>query len=220
MATYMVFDVEAIGLHGEAFAVAWVVVNTAGQRLDEGCLACAPWQCNGTDTSREWVRENVPELRVTCTNPKTLRHAFWAQWRRWADQGAKLVADCAWPVEANFLSACVRQDPAEREWQGPYPLHDLASVLLALGDHAPTTVERRPDELPAHHPLMDARHSARQLVGALGVLGKAPTAIMDTRIALGLCAPAEEDFPALYALQGRRVALVDLGPNEKGNRPA
>lgn len=36
----------------------------------------------------------------------------------------------------------------------------------------------------------------------------APVAIMDTRDALGICAPAEEDFPALYALQGKRVRLV------------
>jgi hypothetical protein len=42
-------------------------------------------------------------------------------------------------------------------------------------------------------------------------LTAAPVAIMDTRTALGLCAPTEADFPALYALQGRRVALVDLG---------
>jgi len=47
----------------------------------------------------------------------------------------------------------------------------------------------------------------------LYALTDCPTAIMDTRDALGLCAPTEQDFPALYALQGRRVALVDLGPN-------
>lgn len=38
----------------------------------------------------------------------------------------------------------------------------------------------------------------------------APVAIVDTRDALGLCAPTEEDFPALYALQGRRVRLIDV----------
>ena len=38
----------------------------------------------------------------------------------------------------------------------------------------------------------------------------APHAYMDTRVALGLCAPTEADFPALYALQGKRVALVVL----------
>ena len=36
----------------------------------------------------------------------------------------------------------------------------------------------------------------------------APVAIMDTRDALGICAPTEEDFPALYAIQGKRVRLV------------
>ena len=43
----------------------------------------------------------------------------------------------------------------------------------------------------------------------------APVAIMDTRDVLGICAPTEEDFPALYAIQGRRVRLVvdDETPN-------
>jgi hypothetical protein len=45
-------------------------------------------------------------------------------------------------------------------------------------------------------------------------LAAAPVAIMDTRTALAVCALSEDDFPALYALQGRRVALVDLGPAE------
>jgi hypothetical protein len=45
---------------------------------------------------------------------------------------------------------------------------------------------------------------------AANKLAAAPVAIMDTREALGLCAPTEEDFPALYALQGKRVALVEL----------
>lgn len=42
-------------------------------------------------------------------------------------------------------------------------------------------------------------------------LAAAPVAIMDTRECLSLCAPTEDAFTALYALQGRRVALVDLG---------
>ena len=46
---------------------------------------------------------------------------------------------------------------------------------------------------------------------AIRLISTAPVAIMDTRTALSLCAPTEADFPALYALQGRRVALVDLG---------
>jgi hypothetical protein len=46
---------------------------------------------------------------------------------------------------------------------------------------------------------------------------KAPVAIMDTRDVLGICAPAEDAFPALYALQGKRVRLVlDEVPNVEG----
>ena len=33
-------------------------------------------------------------------------------------------------------------------------------------------------------------------------------AIMDGRAALSVCAPTEDDFPALYALQGQRVRIV------------
>jgi hypothetical protein len=39
-------------------------------------------------------------------------------------------------------------------------------------------------------------------------IATAPVAIMDTRDVLGICAPTEEDFPALYAIQGKRVRLV------------
>ncbi|MCK0507938.1 hypothetical protein [Aromatoleum anaerobium] len=39
-------------------------------------------------------------------------------------------------------------------------------------------------------------------------IADAPSAFMDTRDVLGICAPTEADFPALYALQGCRVRLV------------
>lgn len=161
----MVFDVESIGLHGEGFAVGWVVVTPNGAKLAEGLMACDPKVCFGAEDSHKWVRDNVPKMDYAFRNPRDLRHAFWAEWRRWADQGAKLVADCAWPVEARFLAEAVRDDPVAREWQGPYPLHDLASMQLMLGRNP--LAERQDDELPAHHPLMDARQSARQLLECL-----------------------------------------------------
>lgn len=33
---YFVFDVESVGLFGEAFAVGWVVVNARGEELADG----------------------------------------------------------------------------------------------------------------------------------------------------------------------------------------
>lgn len=38
-----------------------------------------------------------------------------------------------------------------------------------------------------------------------------PLALIDTRDVLSICALREEDFPALYALQGKRVRLVVEG---------
>jgi len=167
---FMVFDVESIGLHGEGFAVAWVVVNRKGKRLGEGCLSCDPILAAGTGPNRKWVSENVPTLEITSGTVQHLRNTFWHEWRHWSGLGAVLVADCAWPVEANFLSACVRLNPTEREWQGPYPLYDLANIIIALGGDALSVTERLPEELPAHHPLMDSRQSARQLIDCLNKL--------------------------------------------------
>ena len=53
-----------------------------------------------------------------------------------------------------------------------------------------------------------------ELLRARARINSAPIAIMDTRDALGICAPREDGFPALYALQGKRVRLVlDDVPN-------
>lgn len=49
---------------------------------------------------------------------------------------------------------------------------------------------------------------AHEVMRIQAEITKAPIAIMDTRDFLGICAPTEEDFPALYALQGKRVRLL------------
>lgn len=62
----------------------------------------------------------------------------------------------------------------------------------------------------------DAQRIADAL-NAAARIERAPVAIMDTRDALGLCAPTEAGFAALYALQGRRVRIVADGIS--GNQP-
>lgn len=65
-----------------------------------------------------------------------------------------------------------------------------------------------------YSPVFNKEH--RMLLREAAVIAKkleiAPVAIMDTRDALGICAPTEDDFPAIYAMQGKRVALVEV-PN-------
>lgn len=170
---WMVFDVESIGLHGEGFAVGWVVVDVDGNRLNEGIAAAPPDAATGSDAGRAWVAEHVPPLstHAGCT-PRCIRTDFWVRWRSWAEQGAVLVSDCGWPVEARFLAACVDDAPDAREWQGPYPLHELASFMVAAGMDPMATYDRLGDE-PRHDPLGDAKQAARLLVMALGRLAPA-----------------------------------------------
>ena len=164
---YMVFDVESVGLHGEGFAVGYVVVSNAGHELAYARIACPPDAARGSHSSRGWIAANCPPIPADVVTPKAVRDSFWAAWQRWKASGAVLVADCAWPVEARFLAACVDDDPAARTWLGPYPLHDVATARLAAGFDPLATVERLPNELPQHDPLADARQSARLWLEAL-----------------------------------------------------
>jgi hypothetical protein len=168
---FLVFDCESVGLHGETFAVGWVVVDRSGRELAHGRAACHPDDAEGSEDGRQWVRDNVPASiwpEAGECGPIWVREQFWLAWREWnAHQRAVLVADCAWPVEARFLARCVDDSPRVREWQGPYPLIDVASVRLAAGLDPLATVERLPGELPVHDPLADARQSARLLIEAL-----------------------------------------------------
>lgn len=162
---YMVFDVESVGLHGEGFAVGWVVVNEKGLERSHGLIWCPPDNARGEQKNREWVNANVPNLGIfQFLTPEQVRSEFWKQWLRWKAAGAELWADCLWPVEARFLIDCVNDMPGQREWEGPYPFHDIASLLVTRGIDPLTTFPRQDDEMPAHNPLNDARQSARILI--------------------------------------------------------
>lgn len=170
---FMVFDVESIGLHGEGFAVGWVIINGYGVEVTQGLVSCPQDKANldvqyDCREDRLWVGEHIPELpRGICYScPHQVRAAFWEQFQHWQKQGALLVADCSWPVETRFLNQCV-EDDRSRTWEGPYPLHDLGSILLAKGKDPLQKFPRLENELPEHNPLCDARQSARILIEAL-----------------------------------------------------
>jgi hypothetical protein len=169
---WMVFDCESVGLHGETFAVGYVVIDGEGKELERACWACYPDEAKGSEDGRQWVKENVPSLERNRTGPKYIRGDFWGAWLIWRSRGAVLCADCTWPVETRFLSACVDDYPDPRVWNGPYPLYDLTSLRLAAGFDPLTTEDRLPHELPVHNPLADALQSARLLVETLNLLKK------------------------------------------------
>jgi len=166
MNSYFVFDVESVGLHGEGFAVGGGVFLANGAIQWGFCLACPIDEAEGLDYDRSWVKRNVPVLDVTHHGTWGLRMAFWDHWMKAKREGSIMAADCLWPVEANFISACIRDD-AQRLVDAPYPFLEIASFLQAAGMDPIATYDRTPSELPKHDPYCDAVQSARMLSVAL-----------------------------------------------------
>jgi hypothetical protein len=110
--------------------------------------------------------------------------------------GIVAIADCPYPVETSFLADCVswqqtcygratvsvtldqsslKLEPtwstpssaAEPKWSAPYPLLDVATMLLAVGKDPLENYDRLPTELPKHNPVCDARQSARIFIDCL-----------------------------------------------------
>lgn len=164
----MVFDVESIGLHGDGYAVGYVVIQD-GKEVESGMFACPASKANGADSDRLWVYENIPQIAPDSPDPLAVRENFWCRWMEWKAKGALLAADCAWPVEARFLAACVDALPDERRFTGPYPLVEISTWMMAAGQDPMKTHTRLESELPQHNPLADARQSARLLMEAIEV---------------------------------------------------
>lgn len=164
---FMVFDVESIGLHGEAYSVGWVVIDRSGKILEERCESCHPKSAIGKFDAHNWAIINALPDKCQHGTPAGIRIAFWSSWALWKEKGAWLASDCAWPVEARFLMDCVRDDFHMREWEGPYPLIDVASVMMASGMDPMGKHPRLENEEPQHNALCDARQSARLLIDAM-----------------------------------------------------
>lgn len=163
-APVMVFDVESIGLHGEAFAVAGAVVGLDGRLQDSFVYAVDRALAAGLETDRVWVDEHVPPIAITHADGRSMRDAFWSRWldykARVGDK-ARLVSYVNWPVETNFLSACVADDPVVRKMAGPYPLYDVATLLAARGLDPLNPGDRIEGETTEHDPKCDVRYAAR-----------------------------------------------------------
>jgi hypothetical protein len=157
------FDVESNGLHGEGFAIGAVMLSPDGAEL-----ATFYARCPITGDVDPWVRDNVLPALVdaleTHATARAMRDAWWL-WMTERMEGAVVVVDCGWPVEAGMLSACVADDPS-RAFKGPYPLHEVATLVVAAGGDPLASYAERvlpPDAFVSHrkhHPVDDARVSA------------------------------------------------------------
>jgi hypothetical protein len=170
---FFVFDVESVGLYGEGFAVAGGVYLDNGACQYEFSFSCPPEEVAHpnpeSDPELNWVKKNIPVLEVTHHNAEGVRDAFWKEWEkaRMRYRNIVMVAEVPYPVEMNFIRACLGDNWADRGELAPYPFVDIASIRLAAGFDPIATSERKPSELPAHNPLADSRQSARLLAEAL-----------------------------------------------------
>jgi hypothetical protein len=182
-------DCESNGLYGQVFAIGYSVRDAEGNVLERGYAGADPSLYKDLGILDPWVEANVlPHLPPhTHQTAYDVRQWFWPIWMRWKAMGAKLYADCAYPVEAGFLADCVRDDEASRQWDGPYPFHEIASFLAAAGMDPLAVYDRLHEEEPRHHPEADSLQSGRLLFEAKRLLrqreiGSRRTALIDADI--------------------------------------
>jgi hypothetical protein len=168
-------DAETNGLLGQPFAVG--AVKTTDQ--DDGMVQVYYARCPIEGSVDPWVAEHVlPGLPDPVTMPDY--RSLLADFARWYDRHSPdtaVIAHVAWPVEAGLLRdmlTMLERDP----FSGPFPLHEVATLLLAAG-HIPSSVDDYNTahglsvgsafiKMSAHHPLYDARAAevcARHLLG-------------------------------------------------------
>lgn len=163
----LTIDAESTTLSGKAFCLAMNVTTAAEDRtvteLDSVVLRCPMF-----GEPSDWVAANVlPGLADVPVNCRSYRDML-NQARRWQEawraQGVRVLTHIPWPVEAKLLSDMY---PGEDIWQGPYPLLDVAPLLLVAG-YEPESVDKFLREInfevggghQPHHPLYDVRATA------------------------------------------------------------
>lgn len=100
----------------------------------------------------------------TCDTDRQLRELFYAFYCKHKET-AEIWSDCNFPVETNFLTQVANDDLQTREFNMPYPLNDVSTVV-------DVNIDRLKEyggslQLKAHNPLDDSRASAFHLLKKL-----------------------------------------------------
>jgi hypothetical protein len=176
MAKILSVDAEVNGLYGQAFAVAAIV------REDGKEIAQFVGRCPIEGKVDGWVANSVlpslEDMEVNFSSVEELEEAFWSFFRLNTD-GATVIVHIGSPVESGLFRRCVERRLEERAFQGPYPLHEVGTLLLALGED-PSSVDKYnlkyglgvPFSGTTHHPMYDAiaavvawEHAIKRLAG-------------------------------------------------------
>jgi len=164
------FDCETNGLYGECFAIGVVVLSPEGLIIDK-FSGIAQIE----DIDNEWVKENViPNLigLQQFSSRKQMRNTFWDFWMKHKDS-CICISDFGVPVESGFFKQCVLDDLENRQWNAPYPLHEVETLLISKSIESDTSrikySEINPDTVKQHNPVDDAYVSGLCWIKAMEV---------------------------------------------------
>jgi len=166
------FDLETNHLHGTPFAIGALVIDGRGK-----VHATFTARCPMIGEADEWVKANVlpaiKDIQQTHGSYEQMREAFWGWYiKAEADSDYVLVSN-GYPVEYGFLLDCQHTNLEERYWQHPFPILDLASMLVVAGKDANKIKKKIRQEVSyvPHNPFDDAKITALAAFEALKSTG-------------------------------------------------
>jgi len=170
------FDLETNGLHGEAFAVGAVVMDASGEVHNRFV-----GRAKIVGQVDAWVENNVvPSIKgmaITHKTYKDLREAFWRWYLAAEPESDYVLVNNGYPVEYRFLLKCQEENLEERYWQHPFPILDLSSLLIQVGE-TPSDKSKLLAEVMSsgsfsrHNPLDDAKIAALAAFRAFQIAGR------------------------------------------------
>ena len=153
-------DAETDGLYGPVLSIAVIITNFEGCELERHYWGIQKAQLQ---IKSEWVQQNVVPIMgeyEPCRSEKDMLDRFWKIWAKYHDS-AYAVADVSYPVECTVFHRCILENAEERGPEGPFPLLDLSSILIAKG--IDPLAERRQlvdmQEKKMHNALTDVKVS-------------------------------------------------------------
>lgn len=167
------FDLETNGLHGQAFAVAAIILDVSGQEVDK---FVARIKIEGQVD--EWVAENVipviEDIGITHNSYDEMTADFWKWFVDAQEKCDYVVVSNGYPVEYRFLIDCQNKDLKNRYWEHPFPILELPSMLIGAGMVKDSDRLRfisgvvNSRAFVRHHPLDDAKATALTATAVLG----------------------------------------------------
>lgn len=177
MKSVISIDAESNDLYGSVWAVGVVVLDESGNETDR-FVGRLPEEFVTSEFARKNVLPVVTDIPVTHESRAALLEDFWSFWQN-HKENADAIAHISVPVESGLFRACVEQDTESRMFEGPFPLHEVGTVLKALGEdsHSVDGYNKHhaldvPFDGSTHHPLYDAYAAAVAWRHALGRLNQ------------------------------------------------